>query len=110
MSKLVDFPFILFAVSLVTLWLSAHVGDFLGVQWPRRGDRVQRAEQPDIGQRTDHHQDRCGHDDFHAALEIRESGFTIVGHGDHAALEAVLTARDDIRPTAVVADIPEGEW
>ena len=29
MSKLVDFPFILFAVSLVTLWLSAQVGDFL---------------------------------------------------------------------------------
>ncbi len=29
MSKLVDFPFILFAVSLVTLWLSAHASDFL---------------------------------------------------------------------------------
>jgi hypothetical protein len=28
-SKLVDFPFILFAVSLVALWLSAQVGDFL---------------------------------------------------------------------------------
>jgi hypothetical protein len=28
-SKLVDFPFILFAVSLVALCLSAHVGDFL---------------------------------------------------------------------------------
>ncbi len=31
------------------------------------------------------------------------------GH-DHAALEAALTARDAVRPTAVVADIPEGEW
>ena len=29
MSKLVDFPFILFAVSLVAFWLSAQVGDFL---------------------------------------------------------------------------------
>ena len=31
------------------------------------------------------------------------------GH-DHPALEAALTARDDVRPTVVVADIPEGEW
>jgi transketolase len=31
------------------------------------------------------------------------------GH-DHDALEAALTARDESRPTAVVADIPEGEW
>ena len=28
MSSLVDFPFLLLAVSLVALWLSAHVGDF----------------------------------------------------------------------------------
>ncbi|MGZ5213568.1 MAG: transketolase [Actinomycetota bacterium] len=31
------------------------------------------------------------------------------GH-DHDALEAALSARDQIKPTAVVADIPEGEW
>ena len=28
MSSLVNFPFLLFAVSLVTLWVSAHVGSF----------------------------------------------------------------------------------
>jgi transketolase len=37
------------------------------------------------------------------------SARVVDGH-DHAALEAALTARDDVRPTAVVADIPEGEW
>ncbi len=37
------------------------------------------------------------------------SARVVDGH-DHAALEAALTARDAIRPTAVVADIPEGEW
>jgi transketolase len=31
------------------------------------------------------------------------------GH-DHAALEAALSIRDERVPTAVVADIPEGEW
>jgi transketolase len=31
------------------------------------------------------------------------------GH-DHAALEAALSVRHEDRPTAVVADIPEGEW
>jgi transketolase len=31
------------------------------------------------------------------------------GH-DHAALEVALSIRDDRVPTAVVADIPEGEW
>ncbi len=31
------------------------------------------------------------------------------GH-DHAALESALRVRHDDRPTAVVADIPEGEW
>jgi transketolase len=31
------------------------------------------------------------------------------GH-DHDALEAALATRDPARPTAVVADIPEGEW
>jgi transketolase len=31
------------------------------------------------------------------------------GH-DHASLEAALLVRHDARPTAVVADIPEGEW
>jgi transketolase len=31
------------------------------------------------------------------------------GH-DHAALEGAFLVRHDDRPTAVVADIPEGEW
>jgi len=31
------------------------------------------------------------------------------GH-DLGALEAALTFRDDRVPTAVVADIPQGEW
>lgn len=34
---------------------------------------------------------------------------TVNGH-DHAGLEAALRERDPIRPTAVIADIPEGEW
>jgi transketolase len=34
----------------------------------------------------------------------------LVGGHDHEALEAALRARDPERPTAVVADIPEGEW
>ena len=29
MSKLVDFPLILFVVSLIALWLAAQIGDFL---------------------------------------------------------------------------------
>ena len=31
------------------------------------------------------------------------------GH-DHGALHTAFTARDELRPTAVVADVPEGEW
>jgi transketolase len=34
---------------------------------------------------------------------------TVDGH-DHAGLEAALCERDDHRPIAVIADIPEGEW
>jgi transketolase len=34
----------------------------------------------------------------------------LVGGHDHDALERALSARDVARPTAVVADIPEGEW
>jgi len=37
------------------------------------------------------------------------STHVVDGH-DHGALRTVLTARDELRPTAVVADIPEGEW
>jgi transketolase len=37
------------------------------------------------------------------------STLLVDGH-DHEALEAALRARDPERPTAVVADIPEGEW
>jgi transketolase len=35
---------------------------------------------------------------------------TIVDGHDHAALEAAFRERDSTRPTAVIADIPEGEW
>ena len=35
---------------------------------------------------------------------------SIVDGHDHDALEKALRERDDTRPTAVVADIPEGEW
>lgn len=34
----------------------------------------------------------------------------LVGGHDHDALERALSAQDVARPTAVVADIPEGEW
>ena len=34
----------------------------------------------------------------------------LVGGHDHDALHIALTARDERGPTAVVADIPEGEW
>jgi len=34
---------------------------------------------------------------------------TVDGH-DHAGLETALCEREDLRPTAVIADIPEGEW
>ncbi len=37
------------------------------------------------------------------------SAHVVDGH-DHHALERALTARHGTRPTAVVADIPEGEW
>jgi transketolase len=34
---------------------------------------------------------------------------TVDGH-DHTGLETALRERDDRRPTAVIADVPEGEW
>ena len=34
----------------------------------------------------------------------------IVDGHDHDALEAAFLERDPERPTAVVADVPEGEW
>jgi transketolase len=37
------------------------------------------------------------------------SARVVDGH-DHHALENAFSERDDTRPTAVVADIPEGEW
>ena len=42
-------------------------------------------------------------------VDIGWAARVVDGH-DHVALEAALTARDHVRPTAVVADIPEGEW
>ena len=45
-----------------------------------------------------------------AKLESFGWAACVVDGHDHVALEAALTARDDVRPTAVVADIPEGEW
>ena len=44
-----------------------------------------------------------------AKLESFGWAACVVDGHDHAALEAALTARH-VRPTAVVADIPEGEW
>jgi transketolase len=49
-----------------------------------------------------------------APWEAKLDGFgwsTLVVDGhDHDALRDALTKRDELRPTAVVADIPEGEW
>ena len=45
-----------------------------------------------------------------AKLESFGWAARVVDGHDHVALEAALTDRDHVRPTAVVADIPEGEW
>ena len=45
-----------------------------------------------------------------AKLEAFGWHATIVEGHDHVALEAAFRERDPERPTAVVADIPEGEW
>jgi transketolase len=37
------------------------------------------------------------------------SARVVDGH-DHDALRDALTARDELRPSALIADIPEGEW
>ena len=47
---------------------------------------------------------------FDAKLESFGWRATIVDGHDHDALEAAFRERDAERPTAVVADIPEGEW
>ena len=41
MSRIVDHPFLVFAVSVVALWLSAYVGDFISKQLLplRKGER-----------------------------------------------------------------------
>jgi transketolase len=45
-----------------------------------------------------------------AKLEAFGWSARVVDGHDHGALRDALTVRDDLRPTAVVADIPEGEW
>ncbi len=45
-----------------------------------------------------------------AKLEAFGWSTRVVDGHDHDALHTALTARDEQRPTAVVADIPEGEW
>ena len=45
-----------------------------------------------------------------AKLEAFGWSVRLVDGHDHDALEAASTARNATRPTAVIADIPEGEW
>jgi transketolase len=47
---------------------------------------------------------------FDAKLESFGWRATIVEGHDHGALERALRERDAVHPTAVVADVPEGEW
>ena len=45
-----------------------------------------------------------------AKLEAFGWSTRVVDGHDHEALHTALTVRDEQRPTAVVADVPEGEW
>jgi transketolase len=47
---------------------------------------------------------------WQAKLEAFGWSARVVDGHDHDALRDALTVRDELRPTAVVADIPEGEW
>lgn len=58
----------------------------------------------------DNHSSHLSMAPFDAKLESFGWCATIVDGHDHGALEAAFRERDAERPTAVVADIPEGEW
>ena len=58
----------------------------------------------------DNHSSSLPMSPWDAKLESFGWAACVVDGHDHAALEAALTARHNVRPTAVVADIPEGEW
>ena len=47
---------------------------------------------------------------WQAKLDAFGWSASIVDGHDHDALRDALTVRDGLRPTAVVADVPEGEW
>jgi transketolase len=58
----------------------------------------------------DNHSSHLSMAPFDAKLDAFGWRTTIVDGHDHDALEAAFRDRDPERPTAVVADIPEGEW
>jgi transketolase len=59
---------------------------------------------------VDNHSSHLSMSPFDAKLEAFGWRATIVDGHDRDALEAALRVRDADRPTAIVADIPEGEW
>ena len=58
----------------------------------------------------DNHSSHLSMEPLDAKLEAFGWRATVVDGHDHDALEAAFRVRDLGRPTAVVADIPEGEW
>jgi transketolase len=58
----------------------------------------------------DNHSSNLPMGPWDAKLESFGWSTRIVDGHDHAALETAFRERDQERPTAVVADIPEGEW
>lgn len=58
----------------------------------------------------DNHSSRPSMVPFDAKLESFGWSTHVVDGHDHDMLDAALRGRDADRPTAVVADIPEGEW
>jgi transketolase len=58
----------------------------------------------------DNHSSHLSMAPFDRKLESFGWRATIVDGHDHDALEAAFRERDAERPTAIVADIPEGEW
>ena len=59
---------------------------------------------------VDNHSSSLPMGPWDAKLEAFGWSTQVVDGHDHDALHAALTVRDEQRPTAVVADIPEGEW
>jgi transketolase len=58
----------------------------------------------------DNHSSSLSMGPWQAKLEAFGWSARVVDGHDHDALRDALTVRDGLRPTAVVADIPEGEW